>query len=158
MALEAEMEELVVALAESHACEEEGRHVSSARSARLAEKMDEDGEASEEIASRPPPHTPKGTESFALNGAVEIACHRQCRVLWQAYARCKEDREEAKDPHKECNGWYETYIHCVDNQGPKLVLKAYQALTQACGALGLGAPLGQPTRAPPTWVRRAWTA
>ena len=28
------------------------------------------------------------------------------------------------------NGWYETYIHCVDNQGPKLVLKAYQALTE----------------------------
>ena len=69
-----------------------------------AEKMDEDGEASEEIASRPTPHTPKGTESFDLNGAVEIACHRQCRVLWQAYARCKEEREEAKDPHKECNG------------------------------------------------------
>ena len=101
-----------------------------ARSARLAEKMDEDGETSEEIASRPTPHTPKGTESFDLNGAVEIACHRQCRVLWQAYARCKEEREEAKDPHKECNGWYETYIHCVDNQGPKLVLKAYQALTE----------------------------
>ena len=32
--------------------------------------MDEDGEASEEIASRPTPHTPKGTESFDLNGAV----------------------------------------------------------------------------------------
>ena len=36
VALEAEMEELVVALAESHACEEEGRHESSARIARHA--------------------------------------------------------------------------------------------------------------------------
>ena len=36
VALEAEMEELVVALADSHACEEEGRHASSARIARHA--------------------------------------------------------------------------------------------------------------------------
>jgi len=96
-----------------------------ARSKLLIEQLDE---ATEAIESRPEPHENRAiaTQGIDLNTVVDQACHRLCAQEWKAYSTCMERLEE----HTACNGWYKTYVNCLDRAAPKMVLKVLQAMTE----------------------------
>ena len=97
-----------------------------ARSKLILEQLDEANEAIEE---RPEPHENKtiATQGIDLNVVVDQACHRQCEKMeWKAYSMCIDRMEE----HSACSGWYRKYVNCLDDKGPRLVLKVLQAVTE----------------------------
>eukprot|EP00310_Coccolithus_braarudii_P017073 CAMPEP_0183335258 /NCGR_PEP_ID=MMETSP0164_2-20130417/3618_1 /TAXON_ID=221442 /ORGANISM="Coccolithus pelagicus ssp braarudi, Strain PLY182g" /LENGTH=192 /DNA_ID=CAMNT_0025504595 /DNA_START=37 /DNA_END=615 /DNA_ORIENTATION=+ len=96
-----------------------------ARSKLLIEMFDE---ATEAIEARPEPHENRtiATQGIDLNVVVDQACHRQCDAPWKSYQTCMERLEE----HKACNGWYRTYVNCLDTKAPNLVLKVLQAVSE----------------------------
>merc|ERR1719198_1099254 len=95
-----------------------------ARSLRVMELLDE---ANEPIRARPEAHQARVPQGLVLEEMIEKASHRHCVEMWNAYARCKDNR---KGSHQKCAGWWTKYHDCLETTSPKLVLKMLEAVAQ----------------------------